>query len=164
MLATAASRKPEPPTRRGSLGIGGFTKSAQKRGQNKMAKLRDVIPKDQWDRWQAESDAMSEEEREAHIKDAIAKLRNAISEPFSGFREQVEGVSARLNPPELPEFDSPFPKMLDVMIAMQVELTRANKAGKVAMRISIWTLIVAALALLTNLLPIQDWIARLSSS
>ena len=123
-----------------------------------MAKLSDLYSDDEWERLQAESDALSEEERRAKIQEAFAGLKNASwNQPidFSAFRNIDAPV---FDVDDLPEIESPFPKMLDVMVAMQGETERANRSSG---RFAKSALVIAVLALLTNLLPVQDWIARL---
>ena len=117
-----------------------------------MAKLRDAIPEEEWVRWEKELDAMSEEERkiqtnkvrqkildlgkrmaevpsafDGSIAEKIANLQESIGTPF---KNSIEGFDKRVKPPEEPEFDSPVPKMLDIMKDLLGEQKKANKARK----------------------------------
>ena len=154
-----------------------------------MTKLRDVIPEDERERWEAMSEKEREIERQKsqqQINDVVARLAEAPTDAIDGLAKKIAGLHDAINTPILspfdrgregpekprgynfPEIKSPFPGIVDVLQDLAAEqkkttgeLAKANRAGKVVGRIAKWALFVAALALLTNVLPAQDWIARI---
>ena len=157
-----------------------------------MTKLRDVIPKGERERWEAMSEEEREIERQKsqqQISGAIAGLSEAPTNAFDGLAKKIAGLYDAIDTPILSPFDrekedpekprdhnspaisSPFPGIVDVLQDLAAEqkkataeLAKSNRPAKAVGRIAKWALFVAVVALLTHLLPIQDWIARLSGS